>query len=89
MGRQALREETIRNRTIPEGSLLIVIPWLLHRHRALWDQPDHFIPERFLPAACRGPAFQSNALREIQERLIAWLSVARDMIARVASHLTL
>ena len=49
LGRQALREETIRNRTIPEGSLLIVIPWLLHRHRALWDQPDHFIPERFLP----------------------------------------
>ncbi len=49
LGRQALREETIHNRTIPAGSLLIVIPWLLHRHRKLWQQPDHFIPERFLP----------------------------------------
>jgi len=49
LGRQALHEETIRNRTIPKGSLLIVIPWLLHRHRRLWDQPDHFMPERFLP----------------------------------------
>ncbi|MGE5269323.1 MAG: cytochrome P450, partial [Thiohalocapsa sp.] len=49
LGRQALREETIRGRTIPTGSLLIVIPWLLHRHRRLWKDPDHFIPERFLP----------------------------------------
>jgi cytochrome P450 len=49
LGRQALREERIRNRAIPAGSLLIVIPWLLHRHRQLWDEPDAFIPERFLP----------------------------------------
>jgi len=49
LGRQALRDETIRNRPIPAGSLLIVIPWLLHRHRQLWDKPDHFVPERFLP----------------------------------------
>jgi cytochrome P450 len=49
LGRQALRDETIRNRPIPAGSMLMVIPWLLHRHRRLWDQPDHFMPERFLP----------------------------------------
>ena len=46
---QALRDETIRNRRIPAGSMLMVVPWLLHRHRNLWDRPDHFIPERFLP----------------------------------------
>jgi cytochrome P450 len=49
LGRQALREEKIRHLTIPAGSLVIVIPWLLHRHRQLWDEPDHFVPERFLP----------------------------------------
>ena len=49
LGRQALRDETIRNRRIPAGSMLMVVPWLLHRHRNLWDRPDHFIPERFLP----------------------------------------
>lgn len=49
LGRQALQDESIRNRKIAAGSLLVVIPWLLHRHRQLWEQPDHFIPERFLP----------------------------------------
>jgi cytochrome P450 len=49
LGRQALHDETIRNRRIPEGSMVMVVPWLLHRHKRLWDRPDHFIPERFLP----------------------------------------
>jgi cytochrome P450 len=49
LGRQALQDEQIRSRKIPAGSLVAVVPWLLHRHRQLWDQPDHFIPGRFLP----------------------------------------
>jgi len=49
LGRQALQDEQIRSRKIPKGSLVAVVPWLLHRHRQLWDKPDHFIPARFLP----------------------------------------
>jgi cytochrome P450 len=49
LARQALRDETIRGRRVPAGSLLMVVPWLLHRHRKFWGKPDHFIPERFLP----------------------------------------
>ena len=49
LGRTALRDETIRNRKIPEGALVIVVPWLLHRHRKWWQDPDRFMPERFLP----------------------------------------
>ena len=47
--REAVREEYFRNVRIPKGSLIFVVPWLLHRHKKLWDKPDHFIPERFLP----------------------------------------
>jgi cytochrome P450 len=49
LSREALEEETFQGERIPRGSLIFVVPWLIHRHRKLWDKPDHFIPERFLP----------------------------------------
>jgi cytochrome P450 len=54
LARQALQDEEIRGRKIKAGSILMVVPWLLHRHRRLWDKPDHFIPERFLPGNAAG-----------------------------------
>jgi cytochrome P450 len=47
--REAGRDEVLRRRPVPAGSLVMVVPWLLHRHRLLWELPDHFMPERFLP----------------------------------------
>jgi cytochrome P450 len=47
--REAVREEYYRSVRIPKGSLVFVVPWLLHRHKKLWTKPDHFFPERFLP----------------------------------------
>ena len=32
---------------IPAGALIIVSPWLLHRHPDLWDNPEVFDPSRF------------------------------------------
>jgi cytochrome P450 len=48
LARQASRSETIRGRPVAAGSLVMVVPWLLHRHRKFWGKPDHYIPERFL-----------------------------------------
>ncbi len=28
---------------------VMVAPWVLHRHQLLWDDPEAFVPERFLP----------------------------------------
>ncbi len=47
--REAVQEEHFKGERIPKGSLVLVVPWLLHRHKKLWDKPDHFVPERFLP----------------------------------------
>jgi cytochrome P450 len=46
--REVLHEETFAGEVMPKGSVVVVVPWLLHRHKKLWNKPDHFIPERFL-----------------------------------------
>jgi cytochrome P450 len=49
--RTALADDMAGTTVIPKGSLAIVAPYVLHRHRALWSEPDLFQPERFLPDA--------------------------------------
>jgi cytochrome P450 len=39
----------IGGRRIRKGALVIVAPWVLHRHRRYWRDPDMFDPDRFLP----------------------------------------
>lgn len=57
LSRQARGGDKVRNRDVREGTVLLVSPWLLHRHRKLWEAPDHFVPERFLPEAPRPDKF--------------------------------
>ena len=34
---------------IEAGTTVLVMPWTLHRHTKLWEQPNAYIPSRFLP----------------------------------------
>ena len=47
--RQARADDLIRNRPIEKDSIILVVPWLLHRHEEFWEAPNQFVPERFLP----------------------------------------
>lgn len=51
LSRQALKDDVIRDKKIPAGSLMLVVPWLIQRHKKFWKDPDAFIPERFMPGA--------------------------------------
>jgi cytochrome P450 len=50
--RTALQRTELAGRTIERGTMVIIAPYVLHRHRLLWREPDLFDPSRFLP----GPA---------------------------------
>jgi cytochrome P450 len=39
--------DSMREKTISPGDSVVVSPWLIHRHRALWANPDTFEPDRF------------------------------------------
>ena len=42
-------DDEIGGQTIKAGATVIISPWILQRHQLLWDDPDAFKPERFLP----------------------------------------
>ena len=47
--RQALSDDELGGFHLPRGWLAFVIPYVLHRLPAFWQNPDAFDPERFLP----------------------------------------
>jgi cytochrome P450 len=49
ISREALAEDEIEGHRVPKGSMVSIVPWVIHRHRALWDRPEVFDPERFAP----------------------------------------
>ena len=49
--REAIGPDTIAGRRIAPGTVVSVSPWVLHRHRRRWRNPDGFDPARFLPGA--------------------------------------
>jgi cytochrome P450 len=49
INREPIVPETYKDLYIREGAAVLVMPWIIHRHRKLWDQPDAFMPSRFHP----------------------------------------
>src|SRR5882672_6022364 len=53
MGREALDSDDLAGLRIEKGTQVLISPWIVHRHRRLWDDPDAFRPERFMPPSDR------------------------------------
>jgi cytochrome P450 len=51
LSREAIGEDWLAGARIPAGATVTVAPYLLHRHRRLWKDPEAFDPGRFLGAA--------------------------------------
>ena len=48
LSRQAIADDELAGVHIPAGAVISVSPYVLHRRRGLWDNPDAFDPARFL-----------------------------------------
>lgn len=49
--REAAHDDEIGPLRVRKGDLVGIWPWVVHRHKALWDDPDGFDAERFTPEA--------------------------------------
>jgi cytochrome P450 len=51
IARAAAAPDTIAGLPVKKHDLVLIAPWLLHRHEKLWKDPNAFIPSRFMPGA--------------------------------------
>ncbi len=47
--RVALKDDEVCGVKVRAGTQVGVAPWVMHRHKKLWDHPERFDPERFAP----------------------------------------
>ena len=51
IARAAGAADTIAGMPVKKNDIVLIAPWLLHRHEKLWRDPNAFIPTRFMPPA--------------------------------------
>jgi len=51
--RNPLADDVVGGFAVPAGSLVLLSPYLTHRHPAFWTDPEAFDPERFRPERVR------------------------------------
>jgi cytochrome P450 len=96
--REAVAADELAGRRVPPRSIVAIMPWVVHRHRQLWRDPERFDPDRFNPenAAARprfayvpfaaGPRVCVGAAFAMTQMLIVVASLARRFRFRLASH---
>lgn len=98
MVRKAVAPDEICGHCVPKGGLVAVIPYVIHRHRKLWDDPDRFDPDRFLADRrggrprlafmpfSAGPRFCPGNSMAMTNLMISIVALARRFRFRMASE---
>lgn len=51
IARAAAGPDVVAGRPVRKNDVILISPWLLHRHEKLWQDPNAFMPSRFMPPA--------------------------------------
>lgn len=96
ISRVALGRDELAGEPIKPGTMIVIAPYVLHRHRALWRNPDNFDPGRFLGDAREtidrfaylpfgvGPRICIGATFAIQEASIVIATIMRNFTLEMA-----
>ena len=94
--RTATKEGELAGCAIARGTMVVVAPYVLHRHVRLWDDPDRFDPGRFLDGNGRkidrysylpfgvGPRMCIGAGFALQEATLVLAAIMRNFVLALA-----
>jgi cytochrome P450 len=96
--RQARTADDAAGTRVPARAVVLIVPWVLHRHTRLWRDPDRFDPARFLPGAPpperfsylpfgAGPRACIGAQFALTEAVLVLARLARDFRIELADDL--
>lgn len=51
LARLARSDDEAGGIAVPAGAVVLIAPWVLHRHERFWSEPERFDPARFMPGA--------------------------------------
>jgi cytochrome P450 len=99
ISRSALGPDILAGQEVTRGTMIVIAPYVLHRHRRLWNEPDRFDPSRFLDGASTadrfaylpfgvGPRTCIGAAFALQEAAIIVASLTRHLSLELAPHHT-
>jgi len=92
ISRAAINADDLAGTTIKSGAMVVIAPYVLHRHRRLWERPDVFDPYRFLGDAREsidrfaympfgfGPRMCIGQRFALQESTLVLSAVMRDFV---------
>ncbi|HLZ03550.1 MAG TPA: cytochrome P450 [Bradyrhizobium sp.] len=98
VSRSAEKGDRLGEVDIKRGSLIVIAPYVLHRHQGLWSRPDIFDPSRFMPDARGsiprfaympfgvGPRICIGAAFALQEAAIVLAVLVRRFDMRLAQN---
>ena len=90
--RTALRRTELAGHRIERGTMVVISPYVVHRHRLLWSDPDIFDPTRFLPGRSKtierytylpfgvGPRMCIGAALAVQEATVVLATLMRRFV---------
>jgi cytochrome P450 len=100
ISRAAIGPDELAGQKIRAGSMVVIAPYLLHRHRLLWERPDIFDPSRFLAGSRNaipryaylpfgvGPRTCIGSAFALQEATLVVATIARNFDFELAPNQT-
>ena len=77
LGRLAVEDDEVMGFAVPAGTTVVVPPWTVHRHPAVWADPLTFDPFRFVPG------------REQHRHRYAWMPFGGGPRACIGQHFSM